>query len=55
MFIKYNSPLPSSADVESLFGVAATSSGMSAINFERLVFLKGSMDLLGVKKEEGEE
>ena len=61
MFIKYNTPLTSYAAVERLFSVGGDvlmpkRVSLSATNFERLVFLKGNMDLLGFKKEEeGEE
>jgi hypothetical protein len=61
LFIKYNTPLPSSAAVERLFSVGGDvlrpkRASLSASNFERLVFMKGNMDLLGFKKEEeGEE
>ena len=51
LFIKYNTPLPSSAAVERLFSTAgdvlrAKRSSLDEVNFEELVFLKGNMDLL---------
>lgn len=50
-FIKYNTPLPSSAAVERLFSTAgdvlsAKRSSLDEVNFEELVFLKGNMDIL---------
>ena len=49
LFIKYNTPLPSSAAVERLFSLAsdvlrAKRSSLSAENFELLVFIKGSSE-----------
>ena len=60
VFIKYNTPLPSSASVERLFSVGSDVIGpkrasLSATNFERPVFLMGNMDHLGFENEEGEE
>ncbi|KAG0722182.1 hypothetical protein GWK47_044992 [Chionoecetes opilio] len=54
LFIKYNTPLPSSAAVERLFSTAgdvlrAKRSSLEEVNFEELVFLKGNMDLLEEK------
>lgn len=53
-FIKYNTPLPSSAAVERLFSCAgdvlrAKRSSLDEVNFEDLVFLKGNMSLLEEK------
>ncbi|KAG0726087.1 hypothetical protein GWK47_037316 [Chionoecetes opilio] len=54
LFIRYNTPLPSSAAVERLFSTAgdvlrAKRSSLEEVNFEELVFLKGNMDLLEEK------
>ena len=51
LFIKYNTPLPSSAAVERLFCMGrdilrAKRSSLSSTNFQQLVFLKGNLDLL---------
>ena len=51
LFIKYNTPLPSSAAVERLFSTAsdvlrAKRSSLTASNFENLLFIKGNMDLI---------
>lgn len=51
LFIKYNTPLPSSAAVERLFSTAsdvlrAKRSCLTAENFECLVFMKGNMDII---------
>lgn len=50
-FIKYNTPLPSSAAVERLFSTAgdvltAKRSSLDEENFEELVFLKGNLSLM---------
>eukprot|EP00096_Caligus_rogercresseyi_P013875 TRINITY_DN646_c0_g1_i10.p1 TRINITY_DN646_c0_g1~~TRINITY_DN646_c0_g1_i10.p1 ORF type:complete len:713 (-),score=162.64 TRINITY_DN646_c0_g1_i10:334-2472(-) len=51
LFIKYNTPLPSSAAVEQLFSMAsdvlrAKRSCLTAENFENLIFMKGNMDII---------
>jgi hypothetical protein len=54
LFIKYNTPLPSSAAVERLFSIGsdilrAKRSSLTADNFEKLVFIKGNLQLLDEK------
>ena len=51
VFLKHNTPLPSSAAVERIFSTAGDiirpkRSCLTASNFEELVFLKGNLDLL---------
>lgn len=50
LFIKYNTPIPSSAAVERIFSTAVDirpkRSSLTANNFEELVFMKGNMDLV---------
>ena len=51
LFIRYNTPVPSSAAVERLFSIASDKirpkrSRLTANTFEKLVFLKGNMTLL---------
>ncbi len=51
LFIKYNTPLPSSAAVEMLFSIGSDilrpkRSTLTADNFEKLVFIKGNLQLL---------
>lgn len=51
MFLKYNTPLPSSAAVERLFSSGSDilrpkRSNLTADNFEKLVFIKGNLPLL---------
>ena len=51
LFIKYNTPSPSSAAVECLFSLSsriltAKRASLTSRNFERLVFLKGNLDFL---------
>ncbi|KAG0711100.1 hypothetical protein GWK47_021383 [Chionoecetes opilio] len=51
LFIRYNTPVPSSAAVERLFSMGSDvmrpkRSSLTAKNFEKLVFLKGNMNLL---------
>ncbi|KAG0704882.1 hypothetical protein GWK47_024615 [Chionoecetes opilio] len=51
VFIKYNTAIPSSAAVETLFSqgadvMKAKRTNLTSDNFERLVFMKGNMDLL---------
>jgi hypothetical protein len=54
VFVKYNTPLPSSAAVERLFSEGSDilrpkRSCLTADNFEKLVFLKGNLHLLNEK------
>jgi hypothetical protein len=54
LFIKYNTPLPSSAAVERLFSMGsdilrAKRSSLTADNFEKLIFIKGNLQLLDEK------
>ena len=54
MFIKYNTPLPSSAAVERLFSkgsdvLRAKRSSLTADNFETLLFIRGNLQLLDEK------
>ena len=58
--IRYNTALPSSAAVEKLFTAGsdilkAKRSSLNSINFERLVFMRGNLDLLRFKEQEDEE
>ncbi|KAG0728381.1 hypothetical protein GWK47_032608 [Chionoecetes opilio] len=51
LFIRYNTPVPSSAAVERPFSMGSDvmrpkRSSLTAKNFEKLVFLKGNMNLL---------
>ncbi|KAG0709966.1 hypothetical protein GWK47_023755 [Chionoecetes opilio] len=51
LFIRYNTPVPSSAAVERLFSMGSDvmrpkRSSLTAKNFEKLVLLKGNMNLL---------
>lgn len=51
LFIKYNTPLPSSAPAERLFSLAGNvlrprRASLASNNFELLVFLKGNVTLL---------
>ncbi|KAG0717770.1 Utrophin [Chionoecetes opilio] len=60
LFIKYNSPLPSSAAVARMFSSAgdilrAKRSSLTASNFEELVFMRGNMELPGFREEEDQE
>lgn len=60
LFIKYNTPLPSSAAVERLFSVGgdilrSKRAALTAINFEQLVFMKGNMDLLSYEEDMEDE
>jgi hypothetical protein len=60
LFIKYNTPLPSSAAVERMFSCAgdilrAKRSSLTASNFEELVFMRGNSELLGFKDEDEED
>ncbi|KAG0717505.1 hypothetical protein GWK47_054310 [Chionoecetes opilio] len=55
VFIKYNTPLPSSAAVERLFSsggdiLRSKRASLTAANFESLVFLKGNLGLLSLPK-----
>ena len=59
LFIKYNTPLPTSAAVERLFSRAgnilrANRSTLEEGNFKELVFLKGNMHILGYQQYEEE-
>ena len=58
LFIKYNTPIPSSAAVECIFSTAGDiirpkRSSLAASKFEELVFMKGNMDLLGSTQPRG--
>ncbi|KAG0714231.1 Death-associated protein kinase 2 [Chionoecetes opilio] len=60
LFIKHNTPVPSSAAVERLFSMGSDilrpkRSALTASNFEKLVFLKGNLHMLNQKKWEEEE
>lgn len=60
LFIKYNTPLPSSAAVERVFSVGgdilrSKRAALTAINFEQLVFMKGNMDLLSYEEDTEDE
>jgi hypothetical protein len=60
LFIKYNTPLPSSAAVERLFSVGgdilrSKRAALTAFNFEQLVFMKGNMDLLSYEDDMEDE
>ena len=51
LFIRFNTPLPSSAAVERLFNVAGDilrpkRSSLSSANFEKLVFMRGNMEFM---------
>ncbi|KAG0726803.1 hypothetical protein GWK47_035854 [Chionoecetes opilio] len=51
LFIRYNTPVPSSAAVERLFSMGSDvmrpkRSSLTTKNLEKLVFLKGNMNLL---------
>ena len=51
LFIRYNTPVPSSAAVEQQLSMGSgmlkpTRSSLTVKNFEKLVFLKGNMTLL---------
>ncbi len=55
MFIRYNTPIPSSAAVERLFSIGSDilrpkRSSLTADNFEKLVFIKGNLHLLSGMK-----
>ncbi|KAG0729419.1 hypothetical protein GWK47_000325 [Chionoecetes opilio] len=54
VFVKYNTAIPSSAAVERLFSqgsdiMKAKRESLTSDNFERLVFMKGNMDLLNME------
>ncbi|KAG0729543.1 hypothetical protein GWK47_030093 [Chionoecetes opilio] len=51
LFIRYNTPVPSSAAIERLFSMGSDimrpkRSSLTAKNLEKLMFLKGNMNLL---------
>jgi len=53
LFVKYNTPLPSSAAVERLFCMGgdilrAKRSTLTNSHFEQLIFIKGNMELLDI-------
>ncbi|XP_077404827.1 uncharacterized protein LOC144037315 isoform X5 [Vanacampus margaritifer] len=59
LFIKYNSPLPSSAAMERMFSTAGDilrpkRHALASANFEKLVFLRGNMSLLGYPSYKGQ-
>ncbi|KAG0729750.1 hypothetical protein GWK47_029716 [Chionoecetes opilio] len=54
VFVKYNTIIPSSAAVERLFSqgsdiMKANRASLTSDNFDRLVFMKGNMDLLNME------
>ncbi len=56
LFVKYNTPLPSSAAVERLFSTGgdilrAKRSSLTAKNFEHMMFMRCNMDLLSFKED----
>ena len=60
LFIKYNTPLPSSAAVERLFSqgseiLRAKRAAMASSNFEKFIFMKGNMTLFRMQEESEEE
>ena len=57
LFIKYNTPLPSSAAVERIFSstediLGIKRSSLTVSNFEELLFMRSNIELLRFKKEE---
>ncbi|KAG0724733.1 hypothetical protein GWK47_040004 [Chionoecetes opilio] len=59
VFVKYNTAIRSSADVDKLFSqwsdiMKAKRASLTSDSFERLVFMKGNMDLLKMKLSPGE-
>ena len=60
LFLKYNSPFPSSASVERLFSYGSDilrpkRSALSSLNFEKLVFIKGNLKIIKNNLQELEE
>ena len=64
IFLKYNTPLPSSASVERLFSFGSDilrpkRSSLTSHNFEQLVFMKGNISIIKknhkLQEEEEEE
>lgn len=60
LFIKYNTPLPSSAAVERMFSQGSDilrpkRAAMTSSNFENFVFMKGNMNLFKMQNKEIEE
>lgn len=60
LFLKYNTPLPSSASVERLFSFGSDilrpkRSALSSQNFEQLVFMKGNLKIIEKNLQEEEE
>lgn len=60
VFLKYNTPLPSSASVERHFSIGSDifkpkRSSLTAHNFEHLVIMKGNLKTLKKLQEEEEE
>ena len=60
LFLRYNTPLPSSASVERLFSYGSDimrpkRSALSSPNFEKLVFLKGNLKIIKQNLQEAEE
>ncbi|KAG0715543.1 hypothetical protein GWK47_011723 [Chionoecetes opilio] len=54
VFVKYNTAIPRSAAVERLFSqgsdiMKVKSANLTSNNFERLVLMKGNMDMLNVE------
>ena len=60
MFIKYNTPLASSAAVERLFSQGSDilrpkRASMASSNFEKFIFMKGNMTLFRMKEKSDDE
>ena len=59
LFIKYNTPLHSSAAVERVFSTTGTifrpkRAALTSANFQKLVYLKENMSLLGFSSYQGQ-
>ena len=60
LFLKYNTPLPSSQSVERLFSYGSDilrpkRSALSSPNFEKLMFIKGNLKIIKNNLQELEE